>query len=206
MSYSDFTLSDVQSKFGIEVETVPRLFGQVPPVALTPYVQELLREQLPLALANNTEKGRAEWLIAPLLGEFWRRCGGRISVFSGLPLDVDAELGLVGRADFLIGLPPQLHYVTSPLMAIIEAKNDDIAGGLGQCAAVMVGAQLFNQKHKKPIAIIHGCVSDGAQWKFLKLVGKKLTIDLMEYQITQADQILGILMHIAGPLSDGLAA
>lgn len=90
----------------------------------------------------------------------------------------------------------------------MEAKNDDIAGGLGQCAAVMVGAKPFNERHESDIKLIHGCVSDGANWKFLRLDGTVLTIDLTEYHISQVDRILGILSHVVGipPGGGGAAA
>ncbi len=198
MSYSDFTLPRVQTDFGLVVQTVPDLFADVPPVPLDPAVQTMLTRQRPLALAINTEKARSEWLIAPLLGELWRRGEGKVSLYSGVPLDVDAEAGLVGRCDFVIGRPPQLHYITAPLMVVVEAKNDDIAGGLGQCAAVMVGAQRFNQRQQTAIDTVYGCVSDGTEWKFLVLTGTALTVNLTEYHISQADRILGILLHIAG--------
>jgi hypothetical protein len=182
------------------------LHANVPPTPLDPALQTMLTRQIRLALAINTDKARSEWLIAPLLGELWRLCEGKISVYSGVPLEVDAETGLVGRCDFVIGRPPQLHYVTAPLMIIVEAKNEDIAGGLGQCAAAMVGAKRFNERQKTGIETIHGCVSDGTNWKFLRLAGTTLTIDLTEYLISQADQILGILLHLVGQSPEAFAA
>lgn len=206
MSYSDFTLPRVQADFGISVQTQPGLFKHVPLAPLSEVFREMLLGQAPLAIAINTEKARSELLIAPLLAELWRRCEARISVYSGVPLDVDAEAGLVGRCDFAIGRTPQLHYVTAPLIVIVEAKNEDIAGGLGQCAAVMVGAQRFNQREKTGIETVYGCVSDGGEWKFLRLEGKELTIDLTDYLISQADQILGVLLHLVAPLLGKAAA
>jgi hypothetical protein len=119
---------------------------------------------------------------------------------------VEPDAGLVGRCDFLIGRPPQLHYVTAPLLVIVEAKNEDIAGGLGQCAAAMVAAQRFNKRQKTGIDLMSGCVSDGTEWKFLRLAGTDLTIDLTEYQISQSDRILGILLHLVGLPPEATAA
>lgn len=198
MSYSDFDLPRVQAEFGLTVQTALDLFAQVAPVALDQALEAILTRQIPLALAINTEKARSEWLIAPLLGEVWRLGAGRVSVHSGVPLDVDPAIGLSGRCDFLIGRPPQLHYVTAPVVVVVEAKNEDIAGGLGQCAAAMVAAQRFNRQHQTGIDTVHGCVTDGTDWKFLRLVGTTLTIDLTEYHIRQADHILGILLHLVG--------
>lgn len=206
MSYSDFTLQRVQADFGINVQTASNLFGQVQPASLDSGFKQTLLSQVKLALAINTEKARSELLIAPLLAELWRRCQDYVAVFSGVALDADAEAGLIGRCDFIIGKTPQLHYVTAPLIVIVEAKNEDIAGGLGQCAAAMVGAQRFNRKAKTGIETIYGCVSDGGEWKFLRLEGAVLTIDLNEYLISQNEQILGILLHLVAPLLGGAAA
>jgi hypothetical protein len=206
MSYSDFTLPRVQEEFGLTIQTAPDLFKDVQPVALDPSLQAMLQRQIRLALAINTEKARSEWLIAPLLSELWRREEATVSVYSGVPLDVDATLGLVGRCDFLIGRPPQLHYVTAPLMVVVEAKNEDIAGGLGQCAAIMVGAQRFNQRQKTGIETIYGCVSDGTEWKFARLAGTTLTIDVTQYLISQADRILGILLTVVNSSPGASAA
>jgi hypothetical protein len=208
MSYSDFTLTRALTDFGLTVETRRNLFGHVAAAPLDVTLQRTLEAQLPLALAINTEKARSEWLIAPLLAELWRRGDGRVAVFSGVPFDVDADAGLVGRSDFLIGRPPQLHFVTAPIVVIVEAKNEDIAGGLGQCAAAMVAAQRFNQRAANDIDTVYGCVSDGSEWKFLQLHGATLTIDLVEYHISQADRILGILLHMVGlpPGTVGTAA
>jgi hypothetical protein len=178
----------------------------VPPVPLEPALRALLTRHTRLAVAINTEKARSELLIAPLLAELWQRCEDTVSVYSGVPLDVDAEAGLVGRCDFLIGRPPHLHYVTAPLVVIVEAKNEDIAGALGQCAAALVGAQRFNRWEKTGIETVYGCVSDGAEWKFLRLAGMTLTIGLTDYLIGQADQILGILLHLVAPLLKESAA
>ena len=208
MSYSDFTLQRVQSDFGVIVQTTASLFKHVPAATLSANFHDTLLGQKPLAMAINTEKARSELLIAPILAELWRRCQVRVSVYSGVALDADPEAGLVGRCDFMIGKSPQLHYVTAPVMVIVEAKNDDIAGGIGQCAAAMVGVQRFNLKAKTGIGIetVYGCVSDGGEWKFMRLDGTTLTIDLTEYVISEADKILGILLQVVEPLLDRTAA
>jgi hypothetical protein len=206
MSYSDFTLRRVQADFGISVQTTRSLFGQVQAASVDAGFKQTLLSQAELAFAINTEKARSELLIAPLLAELWRRCRDYVALFSGVALDADPESGLVGRCDFIIGKTPQLHYVTAPLVVIVEAKNEDIPGGLGQCAAAMVGAQRFNRKEKTGIETIHGCVSDGGEWKFLRLEGTVLSIDLKEYVISQNEQILGILLHLVAPLLLGGAA
>jgi hypothetical protein len=78
-------------------------------------------------------------------------------------------------------------------MMLVEAKKEDIIAGLGQCVAEMVAAQIFNEREGNEISIIYGTVTSGTNWKFLKLEGKVVEIDLVEYYLTDVNKILGIL-------------
>ena len=90
-------------------------------------------------------------------------------------------------------------------MTIVEAKRENIIGGLGQCIAAMVAAQIFNQQNGKSVDTIYGAVTTGTNWKFLTLTGKTVAIDRIEYFINQIDKILGILMapfeHVSAAVS-----
>jgi hypothetical protein len=79
-------------------------------------------------------------------------------------------------------------------LAIVEAKNENLKGGLGQCIAEMVAAQLFNQQEGNEISIIYGAVTTGTVWQFLKLENKVVAIDLTEYFIRDIQKIIGILI------------
>lgn len=198
MAYSAFNLDRVQTELGITVQTGVNLFGHIPPVALDPAAATAIQRFHGLATAINTEKARSELLVAPLLAEAWRIGNGRIAMFSGVEFNADPAAGLVGVCDFILGHPPQLDYVTHPVMVITEAKNESIAGGLGQCAAAMVGAQRFNRGRTPSVATIYGCVTSGTGWKFLRLSGTLLEIDIAEYTIGDADRILGLLLNFVG--------
>jgi hypothetical protein len=39
-------------------------------------------------------------------------------------------------------------------MVVIEAKREDLNGGLGQCIAEMIGTQRFNEQNDKSIPVI----------------------------------------------------
>ncbi|MBI1914644.1 MAG: hypothetical protein HYS12_07885 [Planctomycetes bacterium] len=198
MSFRDFTLPKVQQDFGLTTDTSQQLFTRVAPVPLSETLRRYLDDFQPLGMSIPTEKGRSELLVAPLLAEVWRRSEHRISLYSGVELNVDEAAGLNGVCDFLLGQSPQLYYVEAPIVAIDEAKKDSIPEGLGQCASEMVAVQRFNQKANKPHDPVYGCVTTGTLWRFLRLGGKRLDIDLDEYQIVQADRILGVLLHCCG--------
>lgn len=80
------------------------------------------------------------------------------------------------------------------MITIVEAKNENIIGGLGQCIAEMVAAQIFNQRQSLDIPVIYGVVTSGTAWRFLMLSGNKVSIDLVEYYINQVEIILAILL------------
>ena len=198
MSFRDFTLPKVRQDFALTIDTTQQLFARVAPVALSETMRRYLNDFQLLGMSIPTDKGRSELLIAPLLAEVWRRSQHRISLYSGVELNVDEAVGLNGVCDFLLGLSPQLFFVEAPVVTVVEAKKDSIPEGLGQGGAEMVALQTFNQKAGKPYDPVYGCVSMGTFWRFLRLSGKRLEIDLDEYPLAQADHILGVLLHCCG--------
>lgn len=114
--------------------------------------------------------------------------------FSREEFNVEPEVGLAGFCDFLIGLSPEQLFIEAPAVVIVEAKKENLKGGLGQCIAEMIAAQRFNAKYEKPIATIYGSVTSGNLWTFLKLEDSTVTIDLTEYLISPVEQVLGILV------------
>jgi hypothetical protein len=75
----------------------------------------------------------------------------------------------------------------------VEAKKEDLNGGLGQCIAEMIAAQYFNQREENEIKEIYGVVTSGTVWKFMKLIDRDVWIDLTEYYLDNLPKILGIL-------------
>ncbi len=155
---------------------------------------ETLADSLPLALAQGNEKARSEWIINPILTAVRRLATAKVSVFSGKEFNVDPSRELVGYVDFLIARSPRLLVLESPVVMMVEAKPENLNAGLGQCAAEMVAAQIFNQQ---PEGIIYGCVTNGELWKFLKLQRTDLTIDLEAYSLEPLERLLGILIYLA---------
>ena len=131
-------------------------------------------------------------IIAPILLELTRQFPDRISLFSGVDFTVDSDLGLNGSCDFLISRSAELLIISAPVILIVEAIQENINAGLGQCAAEMYAAQLFNEREGQ-ISGIYGVVTTGEIWKFLRLEGQAIKIDLLEYFLNQVNQILGIL-------------
>ncbi|MGL5033649.1 MAG: hypothetical protein ACRC6M_07605 [Microcystaceae cyanobacterium] len=199
MSYSDFTLGIIQKKLGLEIGEQVNLFCATPQRSASVWLQETLDYNLPLALAINTEKVRSELIIAPILIELKRQLSPNISFFSGVDLNVEPTLGLNGICDFLMSLSSEQLWVKAPVCMIVEAKKENLNGGLGQCIAEMFAAKLFNERENNSIPVIYGAVTTGNLWKFLCLQDNLVKIDLTEYVINEIDQILGILAIAFSP-------
>jgi hypothetical protein len=196
MSYSDFTLKKVRQDFNLTIIEQPTCLPSTQPITPSPNLVEFLDRYLPLALALNTEKARSEMLICPILLEVKRLLDPKISLFSGNDFTVDPSVGLNGVCDFLISRSPEQLYIEAPAVVVVEAKREDLNGGLGQCTAEMLAAQRFNDQNQSPVSVIHGAVTTGDRWKFLKLEGQQVTIGLREYSIPPIEQIIGILVRL----------
>lgn len=195
LSYSNFTLENAQKNFELTLEENQDLFDEIQPVKPSEILTTILREYIPLATAINTEKARSELLISQILADVRRQLNYQISLFSGTEFNVEEELGLQGYCDFLLSFSSEQYFLTAPVITIVEAKNENIIRGLGQCVASMVGAQLFNQRSGNPVKVIYGAVTTGTNWKFLTLEEKIVRIDAGEYYIKEVDKILGIILE-----------
>jgi hypothetical protein len=195
MSFQNFTFPQVQQDLGLTIDEGD-LYAHVPISALREEFVAALTEGTTLALAVNTEKAKSEFIIAPLLLELRRSLGDRFGLFSGVELAVDPGRGLNGVCDFIITRSPRQFILSAPLIAIVEAKNDNLRSGLGQCIASMYAAQLFNQQSSAPIETVFGVITTGSAWKFLRLQQSVVTLDVKEYYIDNPGKIIGILSHI----------
>ena len=193
MAYSNFTLESVGIAFELERVASIDLFSEIEPITPSSHLTTQLQKKVPLAVAIGTEKARSELIITDVLFELREHFDRRISLFSGVDFNVDAENALTGVCDFLISLSPEQFFVEAPVIALVEAKNADVKLGLGQCVAEMIAAQRFNAERKNSIPYVYGTTTSGTDWIFLKLEGQKLHIDMAVYTIAQCDKILGIL-------------
>ncbi len=83
--------------------------------------------------------------------------------------------------------------VEDPVAAIVEAKREDIIGGIAQCLAGMLAAQIFNRAAGRLEEVVYGAVTSGSEWRFMRLDGTTVVVDSDEYSISQLGKIIGIL-------------
>lgn len=192
MGYSNFrTIKTVIRRFNLDLQ-MHRLFGEVPPVAPSLWLQETLAETEFFPPTN--EKAKSERIISPVLTEVARQWKGRISFFSGENIDMDPTQDLAGPCDFFFALQPPKPYIEAPIISIAEAKDEDMDWGIAQCAAQMYGASLFNQAEGKAIPMLYGAATDGIEWRFLRLQDNQFVLDTRVY--TDLSEVLGVWQTI----------
>jgi hypothetical protein len=193
MAYSNFELETLRRDFNLK-QARQNLFNDVTPISPTSWLIETLT--LSRKLIIDSEKARGELMVMPILLASRQVSQDRFAIYSGHSLNVDKEKGLVGECDFILTHTMPLPSLQSPIMTMVEAKKEDVEGGIGQCAAQMLGARIFNQLDNSPIETIFGCVTTGEVWQFLKLDEDIICVDQERYYINQLEQILGIFKTI----------
>jgi len=196
MAYSDFTLKKVKSELDIKLVEKNSVFSHIRAVEISTYLKDTLKRNIPLALAINTEKARSELIIINMLMEIKEKFSDKICLFSGIDFNVDKEKGLTGFCDFIISNSPEQFYLDSPVIAITEAKNENIISGLGQCIAEMYASRIYNEKEGYDLPSVYGAVTTGDEWKFIKLVNDTAYIDTDNYYINDVEKIIGILTEM----------
>ncbi|KAM3095774.1 hypothetical protein ACKFKG_13005 [Phormidesmis sp. 146-35] len=134
------------------------MFASVKPVEPSQWLKDLLSNTIDLAATISTEKARSELIITPILLEVRGMFLGSVGYFSGTTFNVDEAKSLTGVCDFLLTASANQVVIDAPVVVIVEAKDNDIRSGLGQCAAEMVAAWIFKIARGIPIT------SSGAQF------------------------------------------
>ena len=192
-SYSKFTYDDLD-KLNIKVIKHTLTFDGMQPVEPSPLLTETLKRHLRMPLAS--EKAKCEFIITPILSDITERNINEITYFSGYNFNVAKELGLKGRCDYLLTYVPNSPRIEAPVLAVVEAKNDNLDEGIAQCIAQMFALRMFNERKGKPTPIVYGAVTFGLEWQFLRLEDQLVHIDTNTFYIKELPQILGVLQWI----------
>jgi hypothetical protein len=205
MAYDDFPLEALIEQFGLKTDEQGDYFAAVPPATISEGLQRHLRQYVSRAIAIGTEKARSEFIIAPVLVELLEQATEPVSIFSGVEFNPDPERGLRGVCDFLLSLSPEQLTVRAPVVALVEAKIENLKLVINQCIAEMVAAQVFNRDRKNAIETVFGVVTTGTAWLFLRLKESTVFLDRTEYHISQAGKVVGILLAMLREASSAQA-
>jgi len=141
----------------------------------------------------SSEASRCENVIYPILREVYKSYISHYALWSHKALSYNEML--TGIPDYLITFKSQLGktILGSPIVVIVEAKQNNFSEGWGQCLAELVAAQKINQNELMPI---HGVVTDGELWQFGKLVSNLFTKNETVFAISDLNKIFGALSFI----------
>ena len=192
-SYSHHTLDTLTEWFDIKNKRVA-LFDEVQPMTISVGLKNALAtaEELPI----RSEKARSEMIVVPILIELRSLNDKFFTIYSGDSLNVDDAKGLKGECDFILAKDTGSLNINVPIIQIVEAKKNDIEIGIPQCAAQMLGADLFNKKRGETIDKIYGCVTTGDDWQFLKLENNELLIDRRKYYLGNTGELMAVFQII----------
>lgn len=193
MAYSDFTLKDLKTKFGIS-NIVSNVFDEIRPLEVSKGLEEAL--ELARLLPVRSEKAKSELIIMPILIDLMKRNQKFFTIYSGDYLHADKEKGLTGECDFILSKNVGTFEINTPILTIVEAKKNDVEIAIPQCAAQMLGARYYNEESGDNIGKIYGCVTTADDWIFLRLEEDKLTIDNRKYYLGEVEEVLGAFQLI----------
>ncbi|MEM0993024.1 MAG: hypothetical protein AAF847_01775 [Bacteroidota bacterium] len=192
MGYSNFKhIKIVVKTFDLEL-TMVRLFEEIIPQPPSDWLLQTL--SMTEFLPPTNEKSKSERLISPILTEVVQAYKGSVTFFSGENIDIDSQMGLSGPCDFLFSLQAPKPYFEAPIIALAEAKDEDMDWGIAQCAAQVYGAKMYNDREDRKIPVLYGCATDGIEWHFMRLKDQLIELDTKIY--TDLNQVLGIWKQI----------
>lgn len=195
MAYSDFSITDVMDRFGVDVTEDDGLFADVPDGEASPYLTTVFSLKDPFSL--NTEQSRRELLISPVLADVFSRQSDRIAIFAGENFEVDKSQSLTGTADYLICISKFKTAINAPVIAVADAKNSP-SEGIGQCIAELVAVTLFNERRHSELPTLFGIITNGEYWIFGKYdVDTKLfTYNPTRFSLDRLPRVIGILAYM----------
>jgi len=192
MAYTDFTLKNLEIKFGIK-NIVETIFPKLEPTMPSNWLNETLLKTS--KIRARSEKAKSETIVFPILLELKERNEDFLTIYSGDNLVADEDNGLKGECDFIITRDNKSFDINFPIIQIVEAKKHDIDLGIPQCAAQMLGAKIYNHNNNSFNDTIYGCVTTGDDWLFMKLTSF-LQIDTKKYYLSQLGELISVFQYI----------
>ena len=192
MAYTEFSLSDLEEKFGVKHERTPLLF---PLQLIEPSARLKLELEESTEMPIKSEKARSEWIVVPILKELRRLNDKFFTIYSGDTLVGDKFSGLQGECDFILSKDTKSYDISIPIFHIVEAKRNDLEEGVRQCSAQLVGARMYNERKGINTEKIYGCTTTGDVWQFIEY-SDKIYIDTKKYYLGEIDELLGVFQNI----------
>ena len=191
---SQVSFQELEQLYQVEVKAqgfLPEVVALAAPEWLVAY----LAVNATSAAQTRSEKAISEDLIAPVLRAVQVGHAAEVGLFSGEPLS-DGELS--GVCDFVLTGSPDAYLLKAPLLVVVEAKKQELSGGIAQCVAEMIAARHLNERAGLPFPAMYGCVTTGNQWQFLRLRGPLAQADPRVFYLSELGLVLGAFEWIIG--------
>jgi hypothetical protein len=190
-SYSSYTMQDVENILGLRDKSAKLFPIAIPPIEPSDFFKMHLTIGLEMPLG--TEKAKSEFIVVPLLQELRQRNNKFFHFFSGYTFNIDVKKALKGRSDFILSADQGNKIIRAPIISIVEAKNDNLEDGIGQCVAQMYASKIFNDQKNTAVPAIYGAVTSGFDWLFLRLANEKYyEVDTVYYSLNNLPELLGV--------------
>jgi hypothetical protein len=192
-SYRYYKLEDLNLIWNVKQKETIQMLEPIKFITPSNLLVEVLERNFRIPM--NNEKAKSELIVMPILVEMCVK-NQNFKPISGMTFNIEPEKGLKGTCDFLVSANPDSVELDSPVVCIFEAKNDAIEDWYGQCGAEMFASRIFNERKGNNLKIIHGAVTNGFTWQFLKLEEQTLYIDSQRYGTANLPQLLGAIQKI----------
>jgi hypothetical protein len=190
-SYSSYTMQDVENILGLRDKSAKLFPKTIALIAPSEFLQMHLA--IGMGMPLGTEKAKSEFLTVPILREVRQINDKCFNFFSGYSFKVDAKRGLKGCVAFILSNDEGTKIIRAPIISIVEAKNDNLEDGIGQCVAQMYASKIFNDQKKTAVPAIYGAVTSGFDWLFLRLADDKYyEVDTVYYSLNNLPELLGV--------------
>ncbi|GAB4385104.1 MAG: hypothetical protein Kow00121_49580 [Elainellaceae cyanobacterium] len=177
MTMQQQLLALVTMQFGLQwVEQRSPLVVAQSPSASSEHLMAQLEGNIGFIFPYTNEQTRAGMIVSPILLHL--ALSYQLSLYSGSDFNADIPSGLSGTVDHLLSRAmTQGATIIPPIVAVVETKSRE--RGVSHCLVQMVAAQQVNACPDP----VYGVVTNGLLWRFLKLEGTTVTIDLTEYPL-----------------------
>lgn len=199
MAFTDYkSIEQVLQKEPIKILNDPFLPEQLT-IDLPDWFLQDITFALSVKSSQENEVFYEEFFIVPFLKEIWKHHRS-IKVWSHTYIKYDDDL--CGNPDYLVSaLREEYTYevLSTPLLAAIQAKQQNFIAGWGQCLAAMLACQKINAEHPQsdqPLPPVYGIVSTGEIWEFGKLEAHTLKKYPPPISIATPTRLAGVLDYI----------
>lgn len=129
MPYNRFRFKTVGEQLGLTIRYIPDFEPKPVHVDVRPALREWLKPDPRYPLVS--EIARREWIISTVFRELLYHTQNDITVYSGEIFNIDHSLGLEGEVDYMVALGKDIYPVPAPVVAVAEAKPNNLSTGMG---------------------------------------------------------------------------